>query len=97
MGQFFVAGGVFIDPKGKERFALVCPGAQEKPLVMADSLNRYFVRIWHHAHLYRVERDFSLTLVAASPVALHVGIGAPEKVTPSGTWLERLRDQVSLS
>jgi len=66
-------------------------------LVMADSLNRYFIKIWHHSHLYRIEKDFSLALGAASPVALQVGIGAPEKVTPSTTWLERLRDLVSLS
>ena len=97
MGQFFVAGGIFIDPRGKERFALVCPGSEENPLVMGDSLSRYFIQIWHHAHLYRIEKDFSLTLVAASPVALQGGIGAPERVTPTTTWLEKLRDLVSLS
>ena len=97
MNQFFVAGGIFIDPKGNERFALVCPGAEEKPLVMGDSLSRYFIQIWHHAHLYRIEKDFSLTLVAASPLALQGGIKAPERVTPSTNWLDKLRDLVSLS
>jgi len=97
MSQFFVAGGVFIDPGGQERFALVCPRSEEKPLVMGDSLNRYFIQIWHHAHLYRIEEDYSLTLVAASPLALQGGIKAPERVTPSTNWLEKLRDLVSLS
>jgi len=97
MSQFFVAGGVFIDPGGQERFALVCPRSGEKPLVMGDSLNRYFIQIWHHAHLYRIEKDYSLTLVAASPLALQGGIKAPERVTPSTNWLEKLRDLVSLS
>lgn len=97
MGQFFVAGGIFTDPRGKERFALVCPGPGAKPLVMADSLTRYFVQIWRHAHLYRVEKDFSLTLVAASPLALRGGVGAPERVLPGIAWLEKLRAGVSLS
>ena len=97
MGQLYVAGGIFMDPKGKERFALVCPGPEAKPLVMEESLSRYFIQIWHHAHLYRIEKDFSLTLVAASPVALQGGIGAPERVTPTANWLEKLRDLVSLS
>ena len=97
MGRKFVAGGTFTDPRGRERFALVCPGREEKPLVMGDSLSRYFIQIWHHAHLYRVEKDFSLTLVAASPVALKGGVKAPERVTPSAAWLDRLRELVSLS
>jgi hypothetical protein len=97
MSQHFVAGGIFIDPKGQERFALVCPGSGEKPLVMADSLSHYFIMIWHHAHLYRVEKDYSLTLVAASPVALQGGIGAPERVEPTINWLEKMQDLISLS
>jgi hypothetical protein len=97
MGQFFVAGGIFTDPRGQERFALVCPSPEDQPLVMGDSLSRYFIQIWHHAHLYRIEKDFSLTLVAASPLALHGGIKAPERVTPSSTWLDRLRNLVTLS
>jgi hypothetical protein len=97
MSHYFVAGGIFIDPKGKERFALVCPGSGEKPLVMGDSLSRYFIMIWRHAHLYRIEKDFSLTLVAASPVALQGGVGAPERVEPTTNWLEKLRDLISLS
>ena len=97
MGQNFVAGGIFVDPKGKERFALVCPASGKKPLVMADSLSHYFIMIWRHAHLYRVEKDYSLTLVAASPVALQGGIGAPERVEPTISWLEKLQDLISLS
>jgi hypothetical protein len=97
VGHFFVAGGIFHDPKGNERFALVCPGTGKKPLVMADSLSRYFIMIWRHAHLYRVEKDYSLTLVAASPVALQGGIGAPERVEPTTRWLEKLQDLICLS
>uniref|UniRef100_A0A7V6DPK3 Uncharacterized protein n=1 Tax=Desulfobacca acetoxidans TaxID=60893 RepID=A0A7V6DPK3_9BACT len=97
MGQQFVAGGIFIDPKGQERFALVCPGVGEKPLVMGNSLTRYFIMIWRHAHLYRVEKDYSLTLVAASPVALQGGIGAPERVEPTTCWVETLQDIISLT
>jgi hypothetical protein len=97
MSHYFVAGGIFIDPRGNERFALVCPHSEEKPLVMGDSLSRYFIMIWRHAHLYRVEKDFSLTLVAASPVALQGGVGAPERVQPNDNWLAKLRDMVSLS
>jgi hypothetical protein len=97
LGHFFVAGGIFHDPKGNERFALVCPGSGQKPLVMGDSLSRYFIMIWRHAHLYRVEKDFSLTLVAASPVALQGGVGAPERVEPTTNWMEKLRDLISLS
>lgn len=97
MGQFFVAGGVFTDPRGKERFALVCPKSGEKPLVMADSLSQYFIMIWRHAHLYRIEEDFSLSLVAASPLALQGGVGAPEQVLPNTNWVEKLAALVSLS
>jgi hypothetical protein len=97
MGHFFVAGGIFTDPKGKERFALVCPKAGDKPLVMADSLSHYFIMIWRHAHLYRIEEDFSLTLVAASPLALQGGVGAPEQVMPNTNWVEKLEAIVSLS
>jgi len=97
MGQHFVAGGVFIDPQGQERFALFCPESGKKPLVMADSLTHYFIMICRHAHLYRVEKDCSLTLVAASPVALQGGIGAPERVEPTTSWLEKMQDLASLS
>ena len=97
MSQYFVAGGIFLDPKGNQRFALVCPSSGKKPLVMGDSLSHYFIMIWRHAHLYRVEKDYSLTLVAASPVALQGGIGAPERVEPTTSWLERLQDLISLS
>lgn len=97
MGYYFVAGGIFLDPKGNERFGLLCPGPGKKPLVMGDGLSPYFNQIWHHAHLYRVEKDFSLTLIAASPVALKGGVGAPEKVTPRTKWSEKLRVIISPS
>ena len=45
MGRFFVAGGIFIDPRGQERFALVSPGPEDQPLVMGDSLSRDFIQI----------------------------------------------------
>ena len=97
MNHYFVAGGVFVDPKGNERFGLICPGPGEKPLVMGNGLSLYFTLIWQHAHLYRVEKDLSLTLIAASPVALQGGVGAPEKVIPNTNWLEKLQDVMSLS
>ena len=97
MSHYFVAGGIFLDAKGNERFGLLCPGPGEKLLVMGNSLSPYFNQIWHHAHLYRVENDLSLTLIAASPVALNWGVGAPEKVTPQKSWIEKLRAVISLS
>ena len=97
MSHYFVAGGIFIDPKGNERFALVCPGPEEKPLVMGEGVSRYFILVWEHAHLYRLEEDFSLTLVAASPIALQGGVGAPERVMPNTNCLEKLRTSISLS
>lgn len=97
MGHHFVAGGIFVDPKGNERFGLLCPGPGEKPLVMGKGLSPYFNQVWQHAHLYRVENDLSLTLIAASPVALKWGVGAPEKVTPQKNWTEKLRAIISLS
>jgi len=98
MDHYFVAGGIFSDPKGKERFILLCPEAEDKPLVMGNGLRHYFIKqIWHLGHLYRVENDLSLTLIATSPVALEWGIGAPEKVTLQEKWIEELLAIISLS
>jgi hypothetical protein len=98
MSHYFVAGGIFSDPKGNERFILFCRGPGEKPLVMGNGLSPYFIKqIWHHGHLYRVEDDLSLTLIAASPIAIEWGVGAPEKVTLPKKWIERLLAIISLS
>jgi hypothetical protein len=97
MSHYFVAGGVFLDSKGCERFSLLSQRPGENPLVMGNGLSPYFNKIWHHAHLYRVENDLSLTLIATSPVALNWGVGAPEKVTPQKNWIEKLRAIISLS
>ncbi len=98
MSHYFVAGGIFSDPEGNERFILLCPGPEEKPLVMGNGLSPYFInQIWHHGHLYRVENDLSLTLIAASPIALEWGVGAPDKVMLQKKWIEKLLAIISLS
>ncbi len=81
MSKYFVAGGIYKDLKGEECFDLVCPGPGELPYVMVVGVMDYFNRlIWQNAHLYRVEDDYSLSLVAPSPEAMQWGVGAPEKV-----------------
>jgi hypothetical protein len=64
MNEYFVAGGTYTNLKGEERFDLVCPGPGEPPYVMVDGVMDYFRMVWQKAHLYRVENDYSLTLVA---------------------------------
>ncbi len=91
MNKIFVAGGTYTNLKGEERFDLVCPGPGELPYVLVDSIMDYFRLVWQSAHLYRVEDDYSLTLVAPSPEALQWGIKAPERVTPSADLLEKLQ------
>jgi hypothetical protein len=91
MSEYFVAGGTFTNPKGEESFDLVCPGPGEPPYLMVGSVMRYFRLIWQNAHLYRVEEDYTLTLVAPSPEALQLGIEAPDKVWPDANILKKLR------
>jgi hypothetical protein len=91
MGEYFVAGGIYQDFQGKERFALLAPNQEEPPFLMTDGVRRYFGLLSQHAHLYRVEKDYSLTLVAPSNQALQWGIKAPEKVTLDMEVLTKLQ------
>ena len=92
MSEYFVAGGTFTNPKGEERFDLVCPGPGEPPYLLVDGVMRYFRLIWQNAHLYRVEEDYTLVLVAPSPEALQRGVKAPERVIPAPALREKLQD-----
>ena len=89
--EYFVAGGTYTNQKGEEWFDLMCPGPGEPPYVMIDGVMDYFKLIWQNAHLYRVEADYTLSLVAPSPEALQFGVKAPERVRPDANLLEILR------
>jgi hypothetical protein len=91
MNEYFVAGGTYTSLEGEERFDLVCPGPGEPPYVLIEGVMDYFRVIWQSAHLYRVEDDYSLTLVAPSPGALSWGVKAPERVTPDVYLLQQLQ------
>ena len=91
MNDYFVAGGTFINLEGEERFDLVCPSPGEPPYVLVDGIMDYFMLIWQGAHLYRVEADYTLSLVAPSPEALQWGVKAPEKVWLGEDLLKKLQ------
>ena len=91
MNEYFVAGGTYKNLKGEEWFDLVCLGPGEPPYVMVGGVIDYFQLVWQDVHLYRVEEDYTLTLVAPSPEALQLGIEAPEKVWPDANILKKLR------
>ena len=91
MSEYFVAGGTYQNQKGEEWFDLVCPAPGEPPYVMVDGVMGYFRLVWQSAHLYRVEEDYTLSLVALSPEALQWGVEAPEKVWPDINLLEKLQ------
>ena len=91
MNDYFVAGGTYTNLEGEERFDLVSPGPGEPPYVLIDGVMDYFRLIWQSAHLYRVEDDYSLILVAPSPEALSCGVKAPERVTPNASLLQHLQ------
>jgi hypothetical protein len=91
MSEYFVAGGSYQNLKGEEWFDLVCPGPGEPPYIMADSVMNYFRLLWQKAHLYRIEEDYTLSLVAPSPEALQWGLEAPEKVWPDANLLKKLQ------
>ena len=97
MNDYFVAGGTFINLEGEERFDLVCPSPGEPPYVLVDGIMDYFMLIWQGAHLYRVEADYTLSLVAPSPEALQLGVKAPERVRPDANLLEILRGVIKPS
>ena len=94
MSEYFVAGGSYQDIAGNEYFALVCPSNSELPYVMIDNLMRFFV-IWQNAHLYRIEADYTLSLVALSPDALEWGIKAPKKVLPDVNLLKKIQSAIN--
>jgi hypothetical protein len=91
MGAYLVAGGIFQDLDGNELFSLVCPGPGELPYVMEKGASSFFKLIWQNAHLYKVEDDYSLALVAPSPEALQWGVMAPERVTPDPALHKKIK------
>jgi hypothetical protein len=91
MTEYFVAGGLYLDFEGHEHFTLLGPNPEEPPFLMIDGVKRYFGRLSHHAHLYRVEPDYTLSLVAPSNQALAWGIKAPERVTLDREALKKLQ------
>jgi hypothetical protein len=91
MTEYFVAGGVYLDFEGNEHFTLLSPNREEPPFLMINGVKRYFGRLSQHAHLYRVEPDYTLSLVAPSNQALAWGIKAPERVTLDREVLEKLQ------
>ncbi len=97
MSEYFVAGGIYQDHQGKEWFDLMGSKRGKPPYVMVDGLKRYFGQFCEKAHLYRVEKDYSLSLVAPSHKALEWGIKAPEKVTLDQALLAKLQAVINLS
>ncbi len=91
MTEYFVAGGVYLDLVGNEHFTLVGPNREEPPFLMINGLRQYFGRLCQQAHLYRVEPDYTLSLVAPSSQALVWGIKAPERVTLDQEALKKLQ------
>ena len=91
MSTYLVAGGIFQDLEGNELFTLVCPSTGDLPYVMDDVQKHYFKLIWQNAHLYQVEKDYSLTLAALSPEAVEWGVKAPERVTLDKNLFEKLK------
>lgn len=97
MGDIFVAGGIYQDYQGRERFALLGPSLEDPPYLMVDGLSRYFSSLSPYGHLYRVEPDLTLSLIAPSHQALAWGVKAPERVIPDPELREKLRMVISLS
>lgn len=82
---------------GEEWFDLICPGPGEPPYVLVDGFLGCFKLVWQNAHLYRVEDDYTLSLVAPSPEALQWGVKAPEKVWLDEDLVGKLRAVIKLS
>ena len=91
MSVYFVAGGVYQDYRGKERFVLMAPNQEAPPYLMIDGLTQYFTLLRHQAHIYRVEEDYTLSLVAPSSKALAWGVRAPERVRLDQDSLAKLQ------
>jgi hypothetical protein len=95
MTEYIVAGGIFKNvEEGDEWFDLICPGPGQPPYVMGEDAMGYFRLIWQNAHLYRVEDDYTLSLVALSPEALQWGVKAPERIKPGAALLEQLQKAI---
>jgi hypothetical protein len=98
MNEYFVAGGTFKNLEGKEWFDLVCPAPGELPYVLIGTeVMGYFMLVWQDVHFYRVENDYTLSLVVLSQEALRWGIQAPERVKPDEELGEKLRTVITLS
>jgi hypothetical protein len=98
MSDYFVAGGTFTSPEGEEWFDLVCPGPGESPYVFVEAeVMGFFRLVWQDVHLYRVEDDYTLSLVVLSHEALQWGIQAPERVNPDDELVVKLRAVIKLS
>jgi hypothetical protein len=98
MNDYFVAGGTFTNPEGKEWFDLICPAPGEPPYVLIEAeIMGYFKLVWQDVHMYRVENDYTLSLVVLSEEALQWGIQAPERVKPDEKLIEKLRAVIKLS
>ncbi len=91
MGEYFVVGGTYTNQKGEDCFDLACSGPGGPPYVMIGGVMDYFRLICQNAHLYRVEDDYTLTLVILSPDAWQGGIKAPQRVWPDVKLLEKLQ------
>jgi hypothetical protein len=98
MTEYIVAGGIFKnEEEGDERFDLICPGPGQPPYVMGEDAMGYFRLVWQNAHLYRVEDDYTLSLVVLSHEALQWGIQAPERIKPDEEIVKKLRAVIKLS
>ena len=91
MNEYFVAGGLYQNQKGEEFFDLLCPRPEEPPYVMVGSVISFFKLMRQNAHLYRVEIDYTLTLVAPSPEAQRWGVKAPERVILDPILMKKLQ------
>ncbi len=96
MSEYFVAGGIYQNQKGEEKFVLIGPNQGDPPFLMVNSLSRYFGHLCHQGHLYRVEEDLTLSLVAPSHKALEWGVKAPEKVSLDPEVREKLQSVINL-
>lgn len=86
-----MAGGIFKNEEGEERFDLISSGPGQPPYVLAEDVLEYFKLIWQSSHLYRVEDDYTLSLIFVSLEALVWGVKAPEHVTLDEDLRERLK------
>lgn len=97
MTDYFVAGGIYTNPLGQEKFELAAPGPGEPPYLMVGGVMTYFQVLWENAHLYRLNPDYSLSLVAASPTALERGIKAPPRIEPPRSLRQKLQKLVKIA